>query len=291
MPASAPSVPGAMLDLAGVPILIADAHHTTRRILADIVTRWGMRPALAATREEAIVKIQNAAEEGSLFALVLCDLTLVEADSAGFPESFLRDALTHPRLLLLSSDRERAAAALQRRPQIAGHLMKPVRLAELSAAIAGALGLETAGQQEPEPVKIESAVERTAVLHILVAEDNPVNQVLVRRLLERMRHKVVTVDTGTEAIKAVEREDFDLVLMDVQMPEMDGFEATARLRRPEDATGARLRIVAMTAGAMAGDRERCLAAGMDGYLSKPIRRDELERILRMVQAEAFAPLS
>jgi signal transduction histidine kinase/DNA-binding NarL/FixJ family response regulator len=291
MPASAPSLPGAGLDLAGVPILIADAHHTTRRVLADIATQWGMRPALAATREEATVRIQKAAEDRAPFALVLYDSSLAEEDWDSFSEEFLpRGERTNARVLLLSSDRERGAAACRREPRLAGHLLKPVRLGELSAAIAGALGIETTRQHDPEPVKNESPVERSAALRILVAEDNPVNQVLVRRLLERMHHKVVTVDTGMEAIKAAERQDFDLVLMDVQMPEMDGFEATAKLRQLEKATGGRMRIVAMTAGAMPGDRERCLAAGMDGYLSTPIRRDELERILRMARTEAIASL-
>jgi len=140
------------------------------------------------------------------------------------------------------------------------------------------------------PITRDSAPEHRAGLHILVAEDNAVNQQLVRRLLEKHDHAVTIVNNGQEAVRAIEQETFDLVLMDVQMPEMDGLEATTTIRKLENGTGKHQRIVAMTAHAMTGDRERCLAGGMDGYLSKPIRPHELIELTARLQAELGASL-
>jgi len=163
---------------------------------------------------------------------------------------------------------------------VAAYLLKPVRKAELREAIARVL--QTPETAENTIVTASSLLEQRApekVLNILVAEDNLINQKLARRLLEKRGHKVVLVGNGREALKALDAATFDLVLMDVQMPEMDGFQATEELRRKEELTGVHCPVVAMTALAMKGDKERCVAAGMDSYLSKPIRPQELDAVL------------
>jgi signal transduction histidine kinase/CheY-like chemotaxis protein len=286
IPLSVPSLPAsAGPDLAGIPVLIVDDNATARRVLAGAVARWGARPALAANARDAILELQRAAEHGAPFPLIFCDMRIPEMGGYAFSERVLRDPVLHSRIILLTSERQRGEAVRCRELGVAGYLTKPVRLAELSGAIARALKLETARPQRTEVNTQHSPRERGAGLRVLVAEDNPVNQRLVQRLLERKRHTVSIAGNGREALRAAEREDFDLVLMDVQMPEMDGLEATAQLRRAEKATGMHRRIFAMTAHAMAGDREQCLAAGMDGYLSKPIQPDELEKVLAAVEAE------
>ena len=164
---------------------------------------------------------------------------------------------------------------------VAAYLLKPIRQSELREAIARVLG---AGEQEGAIPLITryspgDALDPMAVLRVLVAEDNAVNQRLAARLLEKRGHLVTVTANGREAVEALANQTFDLVLMDVQMPEMDGFEATAFIREREKHNGAHIPIIALTAHAMKGDRERCLTAGMDGYLSKPIRSQELDDIL------------
>jgi CheY-like chemotaxis protein len=181
---------------------------------------------------------------------------------------------------MLTSASQSGDPARCRELGLAGHLTKPVSPWELHELICGVLGRE-AGQ----PAAVDGAGEGLGeapagtTRKILLAEDNPVNQVVAVRLLERRGHRVTVVPNGREAVTAVARESFDLVLMDVQMPEMDGLEATAAIRRAEAATGAHVPIIAMTAHAMKGDAERCHAAGMDGYIPKPIRPPDLYAVV------------
>jgi CheY-like chemotaxis protein len=157
-------------------------------------------------------------------------------------------------------------------------LTKPVRQSELRAAVTMLLGAGDSAAAMPvtrHTIREDVANRR----RVLVAEDNPVNQKILRRLVEKQGHTVVTVDNGRKAVEALEQQSFDILFMDVQMPEMDGFEATAEIRSREKVTGRHQIIVAMTAHAMKGDRERCLAAGMDDYLTKPIRQDKLNAVL------------
>ena len=164
---------------------------------------------------------------------------------------------------------------------VAAYLLKPIRQSELREAIARVLGAQGLDGAIPLITRfsLHDALEPAAVLRVLLAEDNPVNRQLAVRLLEKRGHHVVVATNGREALEALEKESFDLVFMDVQMPEMDGMEATAVIRENEKGRDCHQTIIALTAHAMKGDRERCLAAGMDGYLSKPIRREELDEIL------------
>jgi signal transduction histidine kinase/CheY-like chemotaxis protein len=283
---STPVVPATPPSISGVSVLIVDDNATNRRVLADTVTRWGMKASVAANAQDALLMLQSAASAGSPFPLMLCDVHMPDMDGFTLAERVLRDPILGAvKIVVLTSSGQRGDGARCRELGIAGYLTKPVRQAELWTAIAGVLGHTAAGEQQTGPITRHSLREHRPGLRILVAEDNAVNQQLVRRLLEKQDHSVAIVNNGREAVEATERESFDIVFMDVQMPEMDGLEATATIRKSESATGKHQRIVAMTAHAMSGDRDRCLAAGMDGYISKPIRPRELTEITASLQAE------
>jgi len=183
--------------------------------------------------------------------------------------------------MMLTSAGHRGDAERCRSLGISAYLMKPIRQSELREAIARILGARE--QSHPIPLitrfSLQDAREPAEILNVLVAEDNLVNQRLATRLLEKRGHRVTVAANGREAVEAYARVRFDLVLMDLQMPEMDGFEATAAIRRREMGGVTHLPIIALTAHAMKGDQERCLAAGMDGYLAKPIRTPELDEVL------------
>jgi CheY-like chemotaxis protein len=194
-------------------------------------------------------------------------------------------------IMMLTSAGHRGDAVRCQELGIAAYLLKPIRQSELREAIARVLGAREQNGAIPLITRfsLQDAREPSASLHILLAEDNRVNQRLATRLLEKRGHSVVVAADGREALAAIAKEGFDLVLMDLQMPEMDGFEATVAIREKEKAGGARLPIVALTAHAMKGDREKCLAAGMDGYLTKPIRTPELDEVLKKYLARRSEP--
>ncbi len=282
-------MPPTSRSLSGVSVLIVDDNATNRRVLANAVTRWGLKASLAASAQDAILMVQSAASAGSPFALMLCDVHMPDMDGFELAERVLRDPiLSAVKIILLTSGGQRGDGARCRELGVAAYLTKPVGQAELWAAMTEILEPRAVGQQQDAPFTRHSLREHRAALRILVAEDNAVNQQLVRRLLEKQNHAVVIVNNGREAVMATEGQSFDLLLMDVQMPEMDGLQATAAIRRAENETGKHQRIVAMTAHAMNGDRERCLAAGMDGYVSKPIRARELTEIISSLQVELCA---
>jgi CheY-like chemotaxis protein len=178
------------------------------------------------------------------------------------------------KIIMLSTAGQRGDGLRCKELGISGYLQKPLWHADLLQAMLEVLG-ETVHDAAPAQVVTRHSLREGHNRSILVAEDNLVNQLVAVHLLERKGHRVVIAANGREAVEALDREPFDLVLMDVQMPEMDGFEATHAIREKERANGARMRIIAMTAHAMTGDRERCLAAGMDGYITKPIKANEL----------------
>jgi two-component system, sensor histidine kinase and response regulator len=262
--------------LAGVPALIVDDNATNRRILALQLGTWQMRPSAAASGREALAMLRRASDVGAPFSLVLLDVHMPGMDGFEVAERIYRSP-DFPRavVMLLSSGQKREDVARCRELGIAMYLTKPVRRAELRTAISAALyGPSTPGTLvNTALIAAEPPREIQANLRVLLVEDNPVNQRLAQRILQKAGLAVVVAGNGKEALAALEGQSFDLILMDVQMPVMDGFEATAAIRRNEQ--GSHIPIIATTAHAMTGDQERCLAAGMDGYISKPIRASEL----------------
>jgi signal transduction histidine kinase/DNA-binding response OmpR family regulator len=273
--------PAAGADLRGLPALVVDDNATNRRILREVLTNWGMRPREADGGEAALAALEEAAAAGEPFALVLLDGHMPGMDGFGLAGRIRRrPEFAGVTLVLLTSAGRPGDAERCRELGIGAYLMKPVKQSELLATVLTALSREA---PPPEPAAAGPPPPARRPLRVLLAEDNAVNQRLAVRLLEKQGHTVVTAANGREALAALDREAFDVVLMDVQMPEMDGFEATAHVRAKEAGGVRRQPIIAMTAHAMKGDRERCLAAGMDGYVSKPIQPPELlaavERVL------------
>jgi CheY-like chemotaxis protein len=229
--------------------------------------------------------MREAQIAGTPFRLVLSDTHMPEMDGFALAEQIDQDPKISGTvvIMLTSGDRPEDVALCEQRG-IAAYLLKPVKQSELFDAIVLTLGV-TAEEEEPVTASMVLAPTILNPLQILLAEDSLVNQKLAVALLERRGHTVTVASNGREAIAALESRPFDLVLMDVQMPEMDGLEATAMIRAREKQTGVHVPIVAMTAHALKGDRERCLAAGMDDYVSKPIRvRELLETLERLLAA-------
>jgi two-component system sensor kinase len=254
--------------LKNMPVLVVDDNETNRRIFKEVLASWGMVPALADGATAALVEMRRAAAAGAPFRLVLLDAMMPEVDGFGLAEQIKNNTrLAGCTMIMLSSAGHLEDAARCLELGIARCLIKPVKQSDLREAILRALGAasdqDTAGQlQRPDNVRS---------LRILLAEDGLVNQQVARRLLEVRGHRVTVANNGIEAVAALEKQIFDVILMDVQMPEMDGYEATAAIRLKEKTSGAHIPIIAMTAHAMKGDRERCLDAGMDGYIAKPIQ--------------------
>ncbi len=267
--------------LAGVKVLVVDDNRTNLRILNAIFKRWEMKPTLVEGGEAALLRLSEAQGAGEPFLLVVTDMHMPEMDGFALIERIRqRPELCTAIVIMLTSAGYRGDALRCQALGISAYLLKPIRQSELCDAITQALG-------EPDPKGKSPLITRyslgdsqrpSTILRILLAEDSPVNQRVASRLLEKRGHRVQVV-AGREALAVLETETFDLVFMDIQMPEIDGLEVTAEIRKKERDGPRHLPVIALTAHAMKGDRERCLAAGMDGYLSKPIRSQELDQIL------------
>jgi CheY-like chemotaxis protein len=241
-----------------------------------------MEPTLVDSGRKALADLSAAREAREPFVLILADLHMPAMDGFALIEQIRQlPELRSPIIMMLSSSGHPGDAARCEELGVAAYLLKPIRQSELRQAVAKALGAQE--QKGPVPLITRSSLQdadgQTISLRVLLAEDNRVNQHLATRLLERRGHQVIVACNGCEALAAFEKQSFDLVLMDVQMPDMDGFEATAVIREREKGSGLHVPVIALTAHAMKGDREKCLAAGMDGYLTKPIRILELDEIL------------
>lgn len=263
------------IPLKGMRVLVVDNNMTNRRVLGSLLASWEMQPTLAENGAEALRALDQALDANTPFRLVLTDAAMPEMDGFQLAEKIRRNPrLTCTTIMMLNSGGQRGDGARCRDLGLAGYLTKPVSQSELLNAILQVTAPKPP-TAKPSLVTRHSLREAARPLHVLLAEDNTVNQLVASRLLEKHGHQVVTVGSGREALAQLKIATFDLILMDIQMPEMDGFETTAAIRKEEDASGKHLPIIAMTAYAMSGDRERCLAAGMDGYIAKPIRAKDL----------------
>jgi CheY-like chemotaxis protein len=269
--------------LRGVKVLVVDDNRTNRRILEGMLRNWEMKAVAVESGELALAQLAEARNAGAAYRLILTDMHMPKMDGFALVEQIRkRPELSPATIMMLTSAGHQGDAARCKELGVSAYLLKPIRQSELREAIGRILGANAPEGAVPLVTRfsLHGAGDSGASLKILVAEDNVVNQRLVVRLLEKRGHRVILAANGREALAAMEKESFDLVLMDVQMPEMDGLEATAAIRESEKSSGLRVAIVALTAHAMKGDREKCVDAGMDGYLTKPIRPEELDEVLR-----------
>ena len=275
-------------QLKGISVLIADDNSTNRRILSSLARGWGMRVTAVESGQAALAENEAATRDGVPFRVIVLDACMPRMDGFQVVEQLRQtDKNGHTAILMLTSAGRPGEAARCRQLGIAAYLLKPVLKADLYAAILTVLG--TQQTSAPQLVTRHTLRESSRKLRVLVAEDNAVNQALIVRVLAKLGHASVVATNGKEALSLACSQRFDLVFMDVQMPEMDGLAATEAIRQAEKATGLHLPIIAMTAYAMKGDRERCLQAGMDGYLAKPVRFSDIEAVLAGIAGVAPPP--
>jgi two-component system sensor histidine kinase/response regulator len=272
--------------LKGVRALVVDDNATNRKILHHFVISWGMRNGSAADAREALNLLHEAAQMDDPYNLVLLDYQMPEMDGVQLARSIKTDSLlANTPVLMLTSLGSRLADEVMSEAGIVKCLQKPVRQSELFNAVASALSTHEARrpQAEPDqPVPTAEEASSGAKLRILLAEDNPVNQKVALRQLQKLGFHADAAGNGCEVLEALDRIPYDIVMMDCHMPEMDGYEATRAIRQHR--TLSKIYIIAITANAMQGDREKCLAVGMDDYVSKPTRLAELERVLQTARA-------
>jgi CheY-like chemotaxis protein len=270
---TARDIKGIQPALQGKQVLIVDDNATNRRILTLQTEKWGMESRQTESPREAIKWIQ----EGERFDLVITDMHMPDLDGLMFTREIrkLQDEKALPIILLTSLGRRELGAE---ELHFSSYLTKPLKPSALYDALATIFARSLAAPR-PEPVKglMDAEMGRLHPLRILLAEDNAVNQKLALRILERLGYRADIASNGLEAVESIERQVYDAILMDVQMPEMDGLDATRNIRKLAQVT--QPHIIAMTANAMEGDREMCIAAGMDDYVSKPIRVNELVEAL------------
>jgi PAS domain S-box-containing protein len=267
------------LDISGIRVLILDDNATNRLVLKEIISSWGLESVGAADEDDAFAELKKAFEAGKPYRICLLDLQLAGEDGFEVLKSLRESPYgENLKIVLLGSLGRKVDAETCAKLGITGYLTKPVKQSELLDAIMMALGHPfDAGVHVPQEAYVVQKGKRE--LRVLLVEDNPVNQKVAAAKLEKRGHRVVVASNGKEALEILDRDSFDIVLMDVQMPEMDGLEATERIRDREKKGGGHIPIVALTAQVMKGDRERCLAAGMDDHVSKPIRDANLFSVI------------
>ena len=291
---SAPSatVPATLPNLQNLPVLVADDNATNRRLLADMLKGWRMNLRFADGGRTALDMMREAKNARAPFGLVILDANMPGMDGFAIAERIKEDPLlAAATIMMLTSVGIRGDAARCNKLGVAAYLVKPVTQSDLLDAIVRVLGTSQGPQERARLVTRHTLREerRATGLRILLAEDNPVNQMLAVRLLEKRGYSIQVADNGRKALDLLEKAapgEFAVVLMDVQMPNMDGYEATAELRKREARSGRHTPIIALTAHAMKGDRERCLAAGMDDYVAKPIHAKDLFAVIDRLTANA-----
>ncbi len=290
--------------------LIVDDNETNRKILEGVLTRWNMRASSVASGQEAWAELLAAHRTGDGYTLVLTDMHMPRMDGFTLAENIRKSPeLNSINIVMLTSAAYPGENSRLQSLHLSGYLLKPVRQSELRSVITRTLLAHTYVPAAAPAADHSSALHspqsrdrsqelsnqtvsepaETDILHVLLAEDNPVNQKLVLRLLQKRGHHVRIADNGQQALEALAEDRFDVILMDVQMPVLDGIEATVMIRKKEADRVCHQQIIALTAHAMKGDQERCMLAGMDGYLAKPIRPDaldlELERVRKCLQQQ------
>ncbi|QEG39925.1 response regulator [Roseimaritima ulvae] len=269
--------------LTNVPVLVVDDNSTNRWIMEDVLTRWGMQPQMAVSGPDALQKMDDAAARGRPLQLALLDMMMPDMDGFELAKRIRSDSRHQDCRLIMLSSAGQTASSVWQELGIARYLMKPVKQSDLRDTFLRVLGISKSppsAAADKAASAFAPSIPRELGLRILVAEDGHVNQLVARGLLENLGHRVDVANNGREALAAVASKTFDIVLMDVMMPEMDGIEATAAIRQREQNTDAHIPIIAMTAHALAGDRERFLDAGMDDYITKPVGIGRLAEAIR-----------
>ena len=277
------------IDISSIKGLVVDDNLSNLEIIMEMMESWHVSPTGTTTAEEAKEILSEAQASGNPFGLVLIDSDMPGADGlslAGWIRN--QNSLDCKMILMITSLRDRKQVDMQAL-NISSSITKPVRPSDLLDAIIRAVVKQETSQKEEAPALTSTQDQQMQPLKILVAEDTPFNQKFISRLLGRWGHTVIIVGDGRKAVAAIAEDRYDLILMDVQMPEMDGFEATARIREIEEKKGDHTPIIAMTAHAMKGDRERCIEAGMDDYVPKPISSEALLNAIRMLVPERPGP--
>jgi signal transduction histidine kinase/DNA-binding response OmpR family regulator len=259
-------------DTHGMQVLVVDDNLVNLHIFGEMLNNWGMKPTISDNGISALDKMRQAVKYGKPYPLIILDVMMPDMDGFAVAEQIRQDTeLAKTKIIMLSSSDRNEYAKLYEKLNISAYVMKPVKQSTLLNTILTVVGKMPAGSNKPKPVSIYSSLKSSHQFNILLVEDNAVNQQLAVRMLQKFGHTVKVAENGKEALTNMDNESFDLILMDVQMPEMDGFEATAAIRERERITGTHIPIIAMTAHAMKGDQERCLEAGMDDYVSKPVQ--------------------
>jgi two-component system, sensor histidine kinase and response regulator len=276
-------VPVRFEELKDISVLVVDDNATNRKILQEMLAHWGMKSTPAESARQALERLDQARKEDKLFKLILIDANMPHMDGFELAEEINKNPeYRNILIMMLSSAGFRGDSTRCRQLGFSAYLTKPVKQSFLLDAIMLALGTPPEKRGETPLITRHSLIQPRNRFSILLAEDNPINQKLAVRILENRGHKVTVVDNGKKTLAALDKNAYDLVLMDVQMPEMDGYQATAEIRLRERKSGNHTPIIAMTAHAMKGDREKCLEAGMDEYVSKPLKPYDLQSTIEQV---------
>jgi two-component system sensor histidine kinase/response regulator len=278
--------PAELADLKNLPVLVVDDNATNRKILKEMLVNWEMKPTEVENGQKALASMKKAAKSGNPFAVVLIDFSMPGMDGFSLADKIKQNPnLSRSSLVMLTSASTRGDAERCRKLGISAYLMKPVKQSDLLDTIMLAMGAAPEKKDRIPLITRYTIRKERPHLRILLAEDNIINQKVAVHILEKKNHKVTVANNGQEMLSILEKESFDLVLMDVQMPEMDGFEATVKIREKEKKTRSHMPIIAMTAHAMKRDRERCLDAGMDDYVAKPLKPEELMKTIERVMSK------
>jgi signal transduction histidine kinase/PleD family two-component response regulator len=269
-------------DLAGRRVLVVDDNDTNRQILQLQLESLRMHPVMASSSSQALELLRDAAGEGAPFDLAILDLQMPKMDGLMLAREIRKEAaLADTHVVLLSSLGQRLDAAKLQAAGVEEFLVKPIKHSRLSERLASVMGLKTIAIPADTPPSGQKVADRRPVPRILLAEDHTINQKVALRLIESLGYRADAVGNGVEVLDALQRVPYDIIFMDCQMPELDGYETTRRIRRQHPRP---VHIIAMTAHAMQGDREKCLAAGMDDYISKPVRTPDLQAAIEQWHA-------